>query len=102
LTYSITIGSILNDYQLPGQADPGFRERQNGQGVFQFRAQRSYQAGSGDVDQGFGGFAGQLLRGVEGRSARPVCIRINDRWRICFEWPNGSPGPQNLEIVDYH
>lgn len=22
--------------------------------------------------------------------------------RICSEWPNGSPGPQNVEIVDYH
>ncbi|HEV8438800.1 MAG TPA: type II toxin-antitoxin system RelE/ParE family toxin [Methylomirabilota bacterium] len=29
-------------------------------------------------------------------------IRINDRWRICFEWPEGSPGPVNVEIVDYH
>ena len=29
-------------------------------------------------------------------------IRINDQWRICFEWPEGSPGPANVEIVDYH
>ena len=29
-------------------------------------------------------------------------IRINDQWRICFEWPNNSPGPLNVEIVDYH
>ena len=29
-------------------------------------------------------------------------IRINARWRICFEWPPGSPGPLNVEIVDYH
>jgi toxin HigB-1 len=29
-------------------------------------------------------------------------IRINDQWRICFEWPAGSPGPENVEIVDYH
>jgi proteic killer suppression protein len=29
-------------------------------------------------------------------------IRINDRWRICFEWPEGTPGPSNVEIVDYH
>jgi proteic killer suppression protein len=29
-------------------------------------------------------------------------IRINDRWRICFEWPNRTPGPSNVEIVDYH
>jgi toxin HigB-1 len=29
-------------------------------------------------------------------------IRINDQWRICFEWPERSPGPLNVEIVDYH
>ena len=29
-------------------------------------------------------------------------IRINDQWRICFEWPEGSPGPVNVEITDYH
>jgi proteic killer suppression protein len=29
-------------------------------------------------------------------------IRINDRWRICFEWPDTDSGPSNLEIVDYH
>ena len=29
-------------------------------------------------------------------------IRINDRWRICFGWPDGSPGPTDVEIVDYH
>ena len=29
-------------------------------------------------------------------------IRINDQWRICFEWPERAPGPANVEIVDYH
>jgi proteic killer suppression protein len=29
-------------------------------------------------------------------------VRINDQWRICFEWPDRSPGPSNVEIVDYH
>jgi proteic killer suppression protein len=29
-------------------------------------------------------------------------IRINDQWRVCFEWPKGSKGPLNVEIVDYH
>ena len=29
-------------------------------------------------------------------------IRINDQWRICFEWSERSPGPSNVEIVDYH
>lgn len=27
-------------------------------------------------------------------------IRINDQWRICFEWPDD--GPVNVEITDYH
>lgn len=29
-------------------------------------------------------------------------IRINDQWRVCFEWPAKAPGPINVEIVDYH
>ena len=29
-------------------------------------------------------------------------IRINQQWRICFEWPEHSPRPFNIEIVDYH
>lgn len=29
-------------------------------------------------------------------------LRINDQWQICFEWPSKSPGPINVEIVDYH
>ena len=28
------------------------------------------------------------------------CIRINDRYRICFEWQDGDA--YNVEIVDYH
>jgi len=27
-------------------------------------------------------------------------IRINERWRICFEWREGDA--YNVEIVDYH
>jgi len=27
-------------------------------------------------------------------------IRINDQWRICFEWHNNSA--YNVEITDYH
>ena len=27
-------------------------------------------------------------------------IRINDQWRVCFEWTTN--GPINIEIVDYH
>jgi toxin HigB-1 len=27
-------------------------------------------------------------------------IRINDRWRICFQWIDGNA--ESVEIVDYH
>lgn len=26
-------------------------------------------------------------------------IRINDQWRLCFEWKDGA---HNVEIVDHH
>ncbi|MFN9861246.1 MAG: type II toxin-antitoxin system RelE/ParE family toxin, partial [Pseudanabaena sp.] len=29
-------------------------------------------------------------------------IRINDKWRICFEWTEIENRPFNIEIVDYH
>ena len=40
---------------------------------------------------------------LEPQSAPPrSSIRINDQWRIYFEWPKGSRGPGNVEMVDYH
>jgi proteic killer suppression protein len=38
----------------------------------------------------------KLRGGREGRYS----IRINERWRICFEWRKGDA--YNVEIVDYH
>lgn len=29
-------------------------------------------------------------------------IRINDKWRICFEWTEEDSEPVEIEIVDYH
>lgn len=29
-------------------------------------------------------------------------IRINNQYRIFFEWPEEQDGPVNVEIVDYH
>jgi proteic killer suppression protein len=29
-------------------------------------------------------------------------IRINEQWRVCFEWPDGHDRPFNIEITDYH
>ena len=45
---------------------------------------------------------GNRLEALRGRRKGQWSIRINDQWRICFEWPEGSPGPDNVEIVDYH
>jgi proteic killer suppression protein len=39
---------------------------------------------------------------LRGRRAGQYSIRINERWRICFTWPSGAPGPGDVEIVDYH
>ena len=38
----------------------------------------------------------------KGRRRGQWSIRINEQWRICFEWPAGSPGPTRVEIVNYH
>ena len=45
---------------------------------------------------------GNHLEGLKGNRKGQFSIRINDQWRICFEWPDRSPGPVNVEIVDYH
>ncbi len=42
------------------------------------------------------------LEAFRGRRAGQWSIRINDQWRICFEWPDRSSGPTEVEIVDYH
>jgi|GEM_PF-244981 toxin HigB-1 len=45
---------------------------------------------------------GNRFENLKGGRKGQCSIRINDQWRICFEWPAGSPGPVNVEIVDYH
>jgi toxin HigB-1 len=45
---------------------------------------------------------GNRLEALKGDRKGQYSIRINDQWRICFEWPEKSPGPTNVEIVDYH
>ena len=45
---------------------------------------------------------GNRLESLKGNRQGQYSIRINDQWRICFEWPEGSPGPIMVEIVDYH
>jgi proteic killer suppression protein len=45
---------------------------------------------------------GNRLEALKGDRKGQYSIRINDQWRICFEWPKGASGPVNVEIVDYH
>jgi proteic killer suppression protein len=48
------------------------------------------------------GLPGNRFEMLIGDRKGQYSIRINDRWRICFQWPEKSPGPMNAEIVDYH
>lgn len=45
---------------------------------------------------------GNRFEALKGDRKGQYSVRINDQWRICFEWPDRSPGPVNVEIVDYH
>jgi proteic killer suppression protein len=40
------------------------------------------------------------LEALRGDRKGQHAIRINDQWRICFEWTDA--GPAHVEIVDYH
>ncbi len=45
---------------------------------------------------------GNRFETLKGNRKGQYSIRVNDQWRICFEWLEGAPGPSNVEIVDYH
>lgn len=93
--------------------------------IVSFRDKRSREFAGGRYIKAFSGFSRQaemkldqleaaaslkdlaLLPGnrfeaLKGGRKGQYSIRINDQWRICFEWPDRSPGPVKVEIVDYH
>jgi proteic killer suppression protein len=49
-----------------------------------------------------GALPGNRFEALKGDRKGQYSIRINDQWRICFEWPEETLGPSNVEIVDYH
>jgi proteic killer suppression protein len=49
-----------------------------------------------------GALPGNRFEALKGDRKGQYSIRVNDQWRICFEWPAGASGPLNVEIVDYH
>jgi proteic killer suppression protein len=92
--------------------------------IVSFRDKRTREFAQGSRVKAFSGFArkaeikldqleaatslldldlpGNRLETLKGDREGQYSIRINDRWRICFEWPKGASGPVNVEIVDYH
>jgi proteic killer suppression protein len=45
---------------------------------------------------------GNRFEYLQGDRKGQCSIRINDQWRVCFEWLVGARGPSSVEIVDYH
>lgn len=46
--------------------------------------------------------AGNRFEALRGDRVGQYSIRINDRWRVCFEWSDEDQCAYNIEIVDYH
>jgi toxin HigB-1 len=44
---------------------------------------------------------GNRFEALLGDRKSQYSIRINDQWRICFDWDDRSLGASNVEIVDY-
>ncbi len=43
---------------------------------------------------------GNRLEKLRGNRQGQYSIRVNDQWRVCFLWRDGSA--EDVEIVDYH
>jgi toxin HigB-1 len=43
---------------------------------------------------------GNHLEELKGNRKGQHSMRINDQWRVCFQWTEA--GPAEVEIVDYH
>jgi len=85
--------------------------------ILGYRDKRTAQFATGERVPAFSGFdrlsaatrlddlralPSNRLEALRGDRAGQYSIRINDQWRICFEWPQDASGPSNVEIVDYH
>lgn len=43
---------------------------------------------------------GNRLEALKGHRAGQHSVRINEQYRVCFEWSDS--GPEAVEVVDYH
>ena len=48
------------------------------------------------------GLPSNRLEALRGKRTGQWSIRINQRWRVCFEWSEHGGGAENVEFVDYH
>ena len=93
--------------------------------ILSYRDKRTERFALGEFVKAFSGFEAQAVKRLAILNAAPsletlralpsnrlealrgdrmgqYSIRVNDQWRICFEWPDGHSGPSGVEIVDYH
>ena len=42
---------------------------------------------------------GNRFEALKGKRKGQYSIRINDQWRLCFEWPDRSPGPTKRKLL---
>lgn len=40
------------------------------------------------------------LKQLSGKKKEQYSIRINDQWRLCFDWKDGDS--YEVEVIDYH
>lgn len=45
---------------------------------------------------------GNKFKALGGDRNGQYSIRINDQWRVCFEWSEDRSEAFNIEITDYH
>ena len=45
---------------------------------------------------------GNRLEKLKGARGGQWSVRINDQWRLVFDWNEAENEAQNVEIVDYH
>ena len=53
-----------------------------------------------NIARDLGGIPGNRLKQLGGDRRSQWAIRINDQWRLCFNWRHGEA--YDVEIVDYH
>ncbi|MCY4624763.1 MAG: type II toxin-antitoxin system RelE/ParE family toxin [Chloroflexi bacterium] len=89
----------------------GFRGRKTlqffqGQDVREFRGfarqaiRRLTMLDNAETLRDLAGLGSNRLERLSGDRNGQYSIRINQQWRICFQW--GETGPYDVEIVDYH